>query len=257
MKKIKKTSNSLETQVEHITPSVTVIGDSSDTADVATNETQPQVQKFGYFATPIYHIQQANFLPQLQTISQQMLSDHEQKFPELHPIYPVRQSESALSEENMGEFFEFVGYTSWNALQSEGYDMKHFSVQFQEAWFQQHNKHSGHDEHVHAYGSQMVGFYFLETPKNSGRLVFHDPRPAKRQITLPEANISVATEASTAINFEPKAGDLFLAPSWVPHSISRHGGDTPMVLLHMTLTVTPATQEQIAANTATQNVTVI
>ena len=233
----------------------------SDTATVIGN-TAPdpevgQVQKYGYFITPIYHISKPEFLTQLQAVSDRLLAEHEKEFPVLNPIYPVRQTTSILPEPTLKEFFDFVGGTAWNAMNSEGYAMNQFSLIFQEMWIQEHHKHSGHDEHVHPYGSQLIGFYFLDTPPESGRLVMHDPRPAKRQINLPEQNMAMATDASTAINFEPKAGDLYFAPSWVPHSISKHGGDTPLRLVHITMGVIPNQPAEVDSQEPPANVTVI
>jgi uncharacterized protein (TIGR02466 family) len=218
-----------------------------------------QVQKFGYFITPIYHITKPEFLDSVREVSKRLLAENEKEIPKLNPIYPVRQSGSLLGEEKLKEFFDFVGYSSWSALNSEGYAMENISLHFQEAWVQEHHKHSGHDEHVHAFGSQLIGFYFFDTPEDSGRLVFHDPRPAKRQINLPEANMNLATDASAAINFEPKAGDLFFAPSWVPHSIGRHGGSKPLRMIHMTMAVSFVPPEQIdnTLNLNTQTAVVI
>jgi len=234
MKKNKKTT---DTSIDH--NQVTVVGDQdSDTS--TENFDVDQVQKYGYFITPVYHINKSEFLPQVRALSTQLMMEHEREFPQLNDIYPMRQSRSMLGTDSIKEFVDFVGGTAWNALQSEGYDMNQFSVVFQEMWVQEHHKHSGHDEHVHPYGSQLIGFYFLDTPENSGRLCLHDPRPAKRQINLPEANPNLATDASTAINFEPRAGDLYFAPSWVPHSISRHGGDSPLRLVHITLSIMPS-----------------
>jgi hypothetical protein len=228
---------------------VTVIDDGTSKKDAPPAD---QVQKYGYFVTPVYHISKPNFLTPLQEVSDRLLTEHKKEFPNLNAIYPVRQTTSILSEPTLKEFFDFVGGTAWNAMNSEGYDMSQFSVIFHEMWVQEHYKHSGHDEHVHPYGSQMVGFYFLDTPPESGRLVMHDPRPAKRQINLPEQNMSMATDASTAINFEPKAGDLYFAPSWVPHSISRHGGDSPLRLVHITMGVIP-NQQTLQSNQETMS----
>jgi hypothetical protein len=215
-----------------------------------------QVQKYAYFVTPIYQISKPEFLPAVRDLSTKLLKDHEKEFPDLNPVYPLRQSTSMLGHDSIKDFIDFVGGTAWNAMQSEGYAMDQFSVVFQEMWVQEHHMHSGHDEHVHAYGSQLVGFYFLDAPENSGRLCLHDPRPAKKQINLPETNINMVSDASFTINFEPKAGDLYFAPSWVPHSISRHGGATPLRLVHITLSVMPnehahAPHADSAANQAT------
>jgi hypothetical protein len=45
-------------------------------------------------------------------------------------------------------------------------------------------------------GIQLVGFYFLDLPENSSRLVIHDPRPGKVQIDLPEYDEKNVTFAS-------------------------------------------------------------
>lgn len=219
--------------------SVVVVGDQTSDSLVLENPQNDQVQKYGYFITPVYHINKPEFLPMIRKLSDTLLAEHKKEVPNLHPVYPVRQTGSMLRDDTIKEFIDFVGGTAWNAMASEGYDMDQFSVVFQEMWVQEHQKHSGHDEHVHPYGSQIIGFYFINAPEDSGRLVFHDPRPAKRQINLPEANMHMATDASTAINFAPVAGDLYFAPSWVPHSISRHTGDTPLTLVHITLSVIP------------------
>jgi len=238
MKKIKKTTNKNTATTETTAAIVIDNQESTPTSPPATNIPDgSEVQKYGYFVTPIYHVNKPEFLDAVRKVSRRLLAEHEKEFPKLHPIYPVRQTSSLLVEEELKEFFDYVGYTGWNALNSEGYDMRSFSLHFQEAWVQEHHKHSGHDEHVHPYGSQLIGFYFFDTPEDSGRLVVHDPRPGKRQINLPEADMNMASDASTAVNFEPKAGDLFFAPSWVPHSISRHGGSKPLRMIHMTMSV--------------------
>jgi uncharacterized protein (TIGR02466 family) len=143
----------------------------------------------------------------------------------------------------MAEFSEFVGATAWNILNEQGYDMQNMAVSFTEMWTQEHHKHSAMDAHVHGFGSQIVGFYFLETPEDGSRVVFHDPRSAKVQIDLPERDMSAATPASKAINFTPKPGLMIFANSWLSHSFTRHAADKPIKFVHFNLTVipTPAT----------------
>jgi uncharacterized protein (TIGR02466 family) len=115
--------------------------------------------------------------------------------------------------------------------------MQDKAVSFTEMWTQEHHKHSAMDAHVHGFGSQIVGFYFLETPKNCSKVVFHDPRAAKVQIDLSEQDIKMATPASKMINFEPKAGMMIFANSWLAHSFTRHAADSPIKFVHFNLTV--------------------
>jgi len=110
-------------------------------------------------------------------------------------------------------------------------------VSFTEMWTQEHHKHSAMDAHVHGFGSQITGFYFLETPEDCSRVVFHDPRAAKVQIDLPEQDMSMATPASKMINFTPKPGMMIFANSWLMHSFTRHAADLPIKFVHFNLTV--------------------
>jgi uncharacterized protein (TIGR02466 family) len=140
----------------------------------------------------------------------------------------------------MTEFSEFIGITAWNILNEQGYDMQDMAMSFTEMWTQEHHKHSSMDTHVHGFGSQIVGFYFLEAPEDGSLAVFHDPRSAKVQIDLPQKDINAATPASKMINFTPKPGLMIFANSWLPHSFSRHAADKPIKFVHFNLTVIPA-----------------
>jgi uncharacterized protein (TIGR02466 family) len=122
--------------------------------------------------------------------------------------------------------------------------MQDKAVSFTEMWTQEHHKHSAMDAHVHGFGSQIVGFYFLETPEDCSRVVFHDPRAGKVQIDLPEQNINAATPASKAINFTPKPGMMIFANSWLMHSFTRHAADKPIKFVHFNLTVIQQPQTQ-------------
>jgi hypothetical protein len=68
-------------------------------------------------------------------------------------------------------------------------------------------------------------------------VVFHDPRSAKVQIDLPEQDMNMATPASKMINFEPKAGMMIFANSWLSHSFTRHASNKPIKFVHFNLTV--------------------
>lgn len=82
---------------------------SSTTESSVTLPPQDQVNKYGYFTTPIYHISKQEFLPLLQGLADKLLAEHEKEIPTLHPIYPVRQTGSLLTEPQLKEFFDYVG----------------------------------------------------------------------------------------------------------------------------------------------------
>ena len=203
---------------------------------------QTQLQVAHHFPCPIYIIDRPDFLEVVKTVSEENLVEA-RKVQSLNEIYPVYMTGNYFGDSRMAEFTGFVGGTAWNILNEQGYAMADKAVQFTEMWTQEHHKHSAMDAHVHGFGSQIVGFYFLETPEGGSNVVFHDPRAAKVQIDLPEQDISMATPASKMIHFTPKPGTMIFANSWLSHSFTRHAADLPIKFVHFNLTVIPAPQQ--------------
>jgi len=197
---------------------------------------QTQLQVAYHFPCPIYLIERPDFLDAVKEVSEEAL-DVAKKAQELNEIYPVHMTQSYFADPRVAGFSEFVGATAWNILNEQGYAMQDKAVQFTEMWTQEHHKHSAMDAHVHGFGSQIVGFYFLETPEGGSNVVFQDPRAGKVQIDLPEQNISAATPASKMINFTPKPGMMIFANSWLAHSFTRHAADLPIKFVHFNVTV--------------------
>ena len=202
---------------------------------------QTQLQVAYHFPCPIYIIERPDFLEAVHTVSEEAL-DVQRKERDLNEIYPVYMTGSYFADPRVSAFTEFVGGTAWNILNEQGFAMGDKAVSFTEMWTQEHHKHSAMDAHVHGYGSQIVGFYFLETPEGGSNVVFHDPRSGKVQIDLPEQDMNMATPASKMINFTPKPGMMIFANSWLMHSFTRHAADLPIKFVHFNLTVIHAPQ---------------
>jgi len=201
-----------------------------------------QLQVAYHFPCTIYLIERPDFLEIVNEVSEEAL-EVQRKERDFNEIYPVYMTGNYYGDLRMEKFTEFIGSTAWNILNEQGYAMQDKAVSFTEMWTQEHHKHSAMDAHVHGFGSQIVGFYFLETPEDCSRLVFHDPRAAKVQIDLPEQDMNIATPASKAINFTPKPGMMIFANSWFAHSFTRHAANSPIKFVHFNLTVQQAMAE--------------
>jgi uncharacterized protein (TIGR02466 family) len=200
-----------------------------------------QLSSWNYFPTTIYTIERLDFLKVVQEVSDERLEEKKSK-DNLDPIYPVMMTDNLFTDDRISKFCDYVGATAWNILEAQGYAMTNMVTTFTEMWTQEHHKHSLMEQHVHGFGAQLVGFYFLETPENCSNLVFHDPRAGKVQVNLPEANVNMATPASQMINFTPKPGMMIFANSWLAHSFTRHSADKPIKFVHFNLTVQQAPQ---------------
>jgi len=96
------------------------------------------------------------------------------------------------------------------------------------------------EEHIHNDNVQIVGFYFLECPKNCPKLIMHDPRLGKKQISLQEEDTTKVTDATSGIVFEPKPGAMFFTNAWLPHSLTRNASNDPFKFIHFNISVRPA-----------------
>jgi uncharacterized protein (TIGR02466 family) len=201
-------------------------------AVVVSNE--PQI--FTYFPTLIYTIKKPEFLDAARAVCDENIekakADHD-----LNEIYPVYMTGNFYDDPRMIELAGFIGQTAWDILAGQGAAMTGLSTFFSEMWCQQHYKHSSMEQHVHGFGSQIVGFYFTQTPEDCSRVVFHDPRAGKMMSCLPEADVSLATPLSMMINFKPEPGMLIFTNSWLPHSFTRQAGEEPIQFIHFNLGV--------------------
>jgi len=200
-----------------------------------------QLQAFYYFPSAFYIIEKPEFLADAKAACKKAVAK-QKKERKLDEIYPVYMTENLFDYPGMDKLSEYIGQTAWNILKEQGYAMDNFNMKFSEFWCQEHYKHSAMDQHIHGFGSQIVGFYFTETPKNCSRAVFHDPRAAKVQINLPEADPTQAMPASNMINFEPKPGMLIFTNAWLAHSFTRHASTKPIQFIHFNLYVEQAQQ---------------
>ena len=190
------------------------------------------------FPTSIYMIKRPDLLETVKEVSEKNLIEAKSK--NKNEIYPVYMSNSFFDDPKISEFNLAIRQISWSILKDQGYNMENKEVFFTEMWTQEHYKHSQMEQHTHKFGSQIIGFYFLETPENCSKLLVHDPRPAKTIIGIDEIDIDQATEASDIVNFAPEPGLLVFTNGWLPHSFSRHESDEPIKFVHFNLSISIA-----------------
>jgi uncharacterized protein (TIGR02466 family) len=196
-----------------------------------------QIKAEAYFPTVVYTIQKPEFLANVKPACLDALAAKKEVKIETHELYPVWMTGNLFEDSRVSELMSFIGETSWQILRDQGYATEGMNTTFHEFWCQEHYKHSAMEQHIHANGAQLVGFYFIDTPENCSRPVLHDPRMGKVQINLPENDPRNVMPSSNMINFEPKPGMLMFANSWLPHSFTRHGSDEPIRFIHFTIGV--------------------
>lgn len=196
-----------------------------------------------HFPCPIYLVERPDFLDIVREVSMEYLAKTRQENVQ-DALYPALMSENYANDPRLKNFAEFIGTTAWNILNDQGYAVHNMGVSFESMWTQEHHRQSSMEQHVHGMGAQIVGFYFIDVPEGSSRVLFHDPRPGKIMTDLPQQDDSKATASSQIVNFEAIPGRMIFSNAWLPHSFNRHGGFAPLRFVHFNLVATPILSQQ-------------
>ena len=204
------------------------------------------IESYPYFSTPIVKVTMPEYVDMVKKVAMESLysAPEEYKDMSMHELYPMRHSLTFHSDERIQDFTQEVIQLGWDILNSQGYQMENLMTAYEAMWMQEHHKTSGMEQHVHP-GTYLVGFYFIDVPENSSRMILHDPRPGKVQVDLPQSNSANITFATSMVNFAPEPGDLFFVPAWLPHSFTRHGNEDPIRFVHINIGVTYLQQQNI------------
>lgn len=186
------------------------------------------MERFDYFVSSVYTENCQTFLETMKEISDGYnLSVKDQMYQSDNFAYDIRAQ----------EFANHVAQNAWDILNSQGYAMHRLETRLNELWLQVYSKYDYMPQHIHSGYSHISGFYFLDVPENSGRIIAIDPRAGKNQINLPERNREEVTHASDMVNFNPYPGLLLMTNSWLPHALVGHMTDERMKVLHFNITV--------------------
>ena len=212
-----------------------------DRAEETYVQQEGQLELHPHFVTPIYVSHRPEFLDQTRKASLDSLNKV-RKIKPIDDMYPSIMSESLIDSPYLKEFSEYIGQTSWGILNEQGFAMQDYRVLFSEMWAQEHHKYSSMEQHIHGLGAQIVGFYFMDVPENSSKVLFHDPRISRLQGGLPESNTPQVTIASSVINYDPKPGMVIFTNAWLAHAFSKHASTLPFRFIHFNIVAAPTGQ---------------
>ena len=191
-----------------------------------------------HFPSGVYWIAKPEFLETAKFVSKEYLNKAKKDKPKdklMDKLFPVVMSETFAGDERVKDLVMYIAQTSWNILSEQGHAMQNQEVFIMDFWAQEHHMRSANEEHVHGFGAQITGFYILDAPEDCSRISVFDPRPAKRQINLPERDMSQVTYASTGVHYIPQPGNLYFMNTWIPHGFTRHGSEKPLKFIHFNL----------------------
>ena len=192
------------------------------------------IEPWHYFSSPVYNFKKPEFLKAAKEVCLEEF-EKKKKTAKLNEIYPLYNTDALQNDARLYGLIDFVLKTSWEILNNQGYNMDLYQMELYDFWGQEHHYRSGHERHVH--NSVISGFYFIDTPPESCRLIIHEPRSTKEFVSLIERDPSKATYASNMINFVPEPGGVIFTNSHLPHSFTKNESKKPFRMIHFTVGV--------------------
>ena len=114
------------------------------------------------------------------------------------------------------------------------WDTKKQKIQILNMWSIINYKDSSNERHIHG-NSFISAAYYIKAPKNSGNIVFYDPRSA------PTYSHPISTQSNnlnaTSHSIEPQEGLLVMFPSYLQHSVETNKSDEERVVVSFNINI--------------------
>ena len=120
------------------------------------------------------------------------------------------------NKEDIEQIKESIRKKSIDYLTICGYKADVLEVKVHNIWLNEMEKNCVHENHMH-YGYTLSGCYYVEVPKNSGKIVFNDINKVDSCNTLSINEYTPYNSGSWS--FVPEEGDMFFWKSTLQHEV--------------------------------------
>jgi uncharacterized protein (TIGR02466 family) len=179
------------------------------------------------FITPVFHATNVEHLG----FARQLFADEKPRFTNTASglattlkNYELSNADPSILKrcENGKLFGKFVeDFAIWFA-QEQGVRASEYTAFIKNAWLNEMVSGSAHHRHSH-YGNHLSGCYYVDVPENSPGLTLVAP---STRFDKPNWEIASFTPLiAETWRFDPKEGDLFLWPSYLPHEVAPRAFD--------------------------------
>jgi uncharacterized protein (TIGR02466 family) len=132
---------------------------------------------------------------------------------------PITEKLQSFIWESLYEYLSYIGINTSNIPY----------LRFGVMWANINNKYSYHSSHIHP-NSYYSGVYYVKVPKNSGKILFTDPRNSIRTFELePSEKQKFSDAVIRQVPIDPFNGGLVLFPSWLAHEVEQQLSDDERV----------------------------
>ena len=133
-----------------------------------------------------------------------------------------------LENEQPKYFINSISTNLNEAFIDMGWDLKNQEVKVTSMWSVINKKNASNARHIHS-NNYISAAYYVKAPKNSGNIVFYDPREAN---VIRKPKIEKENKFNTDIFcIEPKEGLLVLFPSYLYHSVDQNQSNEERIVI--------------------------
>ena len=189
-----------------------------------------------FFPTPVWTLQLDNYY----SINEQMYKfikitqSKDQQGISKSNIKGWHSKDFNMQENEPKDFIKFILPAIEQVITDMNWEKQKQSININNMWAIINTGGSANLRHQHG-NSTISGAYYVRAPKNSGDIVFYDPRPAP-VYTYPKAvNPNLLNAQVNGIS--PKEGALVLFPSYLDHSVNENLSNEERIVISFNITI--------------------
>ena len=188
------------------------------------------------FPTPIWTIQFENYKivneEMYQFIKNQQSND--QKGINKSNVKGWHSKDFELNDDEPQKFIKFISNSIEQVMTDMKWEKNKQSVKINNMWAIINTGGSANLRHQHG-NSTISGAYYVRAPKDSGDIVFYDPRPAP---IYSHPNVESPNLLNAQVNsITPKEGALVLFPSYLDHSVNENLSNEERIVISFNIKI--------------------
>ena len=189
-----------------------------------------------FFPTPVWTLQ----LDEYQSINEQMYKfikitqSKDQQGISKSNIKGWHSKDFNMQENEPKNFIKFILPAIEQVITDMNWEKQKQSININNMWAIINTGGAANHRHQHS-NCTISGAYYVRAPKNSGDIIFYDPRPAP-VYTYPNAvNPNLLNAQVNGIS--PKEGALVLFPSYLDHSVNENLSNEERIVISFNITI--------------------
>lgn len=192
------------------------------------------------FATPIWNSEFPNFQNQKKTLLEAVTEFRKQNPQGVFKsnIVGYQSPMNLTNEPRLSPLFEYIAQMAIKAnFDNEFVDC---DVYLTAAWANFNDSRAAHN-HEHIHTDTYAGVFYLQVPEKSGKISFANPG-LNRLWAGSMLGESKNKFTSENLKFEPKEGQIYIWPSYLPHSVLPNEHDQTRISISFNILCIPKEQ---------------